>query len=143
MLRDARWTGTWWSWKGGADPREKEAEWRKLSEKPVVVKECGNWVDPWGGDAEVKKAVGGDHFGMRGATEVEVNEAGKYRLVVVSDDGVRVKVDGKVAVENWTWHGPTRDEGVVELGVGKHRVEVEYFQIDGASALSLEMTKVE
>jgi Right handed beta helix region/PA14 domain len=143
LLRDVVWEGTWWSWKGGPDPREKEGEWRKLSEKALVTKRCGNWVDPWGGDAEVKKVVGGDHFGMRGVSDVEVKEAGKYRVVVVSDDGVRVKVDGKKVVENWTWHAPTRDEGVVELGVGKHTVEVEYFQIDGAWALSLEMTKAE
>lgn len=143
LLRDVKWDATWWSWKNGPDPREKEAEWRKLSEKPLLTKTCGNWVDPWGGDAEVKKAVGTDHFGTRGTCEVGVDVLGKYRFAVVSDDGVRVKVDGKVAVENWTWHAPTRNEGVVELAAGKHRVELEYFQIDGAWALSLEMTKVE
>jgi hypothetical protein len=143
MLKDVTWLATWWSWKDGPDPREREAQWRKGAEKPLVAKKCGNWVDPWGGDAEVKKLVGMEKFGMVGLTDVEVKEKGKYRFGVVSDDGVRLKVDGKVVVENWTWHGPTRNEGVVELGVGMHRLDVEYFQIDGAWALSVEMVKAE
>jgi hypothetical protein len=32
---------------------------------------------------------------------------------------------------------------VVELGVGMHRLDIEYFQIDGAWALSVEMVKTE
>lgn len=143
LLKDVVWIGTWWSWKGAADPREKEAEWRALSAKAIVTKTCPNWVDPWGGDAEVRKKVGTERFGMSGVAEVEVKEAGKYRVAVVSDDGVRLKVDGKSVVENWTWHAPTRDEAVVELASGKHKLEVEYFQIDGAWALNVEMVKVE
>jgi hypothetical protein len=143
MLKDVTWLATWWSWKNGPDPREKVEAWRKGAEKPLVAKKCGNWVDPWGGDAEVKKIVGAEKFGMVGLADVEVKEKGKYRFGVVSDDGVRLKVDGKVVVENWTWHGPTRNEGVVELGVGMHRLDVEYFQIDGAWALSVEMVKPE
>ncbi len=34
LLKDVVWIGTWWSWKGGVDPREKEAEWRALAGKP-------------------------------------------------------------------------------------------------------------
>ncbi len=143
MLKDVTWLATWWSWKDGPDPREREAEWKKGAEKPLVAKKVGNWRDPWGGDAEAKKIVGEVKFGMVGRTEVEVKEKGKYRFAVVSDDGVRLKVDGKAVVENWTWHAPTRNEGVVELGVGMHKLEVEYFQIDGAWALSVEMGKAE
>jgi predicted ATPase len=35
--------------------------------------------------------------------------AGTWRLRTVSDDGVRVRVDGKEVLKNWTWHGPTED----------------------------------
>ena len=143
MLKDVTWMATWWSWKDGVDPREREAEWKKGAEKPLVAKKVGNWVDPWGGDAEAKRIVGENKFGMVGLTDVEVKEKGKYKFSVVSDDGVRLKVDGKAVVENWTWHAPTRNEGVVELGVGMHRLDIEYFQIDGAWALSVEMVKAE
>jgi hypothetical protein len=143
LLKDVTWMATWWSWQNGPDPREQEAEWKKGAEKPLVAKKCGNWVDPWGGDAEAKKLVGETKFGMVGLTDIELKEKGKFRFAVVSDDGVRLKVDGKVVVENWTWHAPTRNEGVVELGVGMHRLDIEYFQIDGAWALSVEMVKTE
>jgi len=143
MLKDVTWLATWWSWSNGPDPREREADWRKGAEKPLVAKKCANWIDPWGGDVEVKKLVGATRFGMVALADVEVKEKGKYKFAVVSDDGVRLKVDAKVLVENWTLHAPTKDEGVVELGVGMHKLDLEYFQIDGAWALSVEMTRVE
>jgi len=143
MLKDVTWLATWWSWKDGPDPREQEEKWVKLAEKPIVAKVCGNWVDPWGGDAEVRKLVGEAKFGVVARAELEVKQVGMYRFGVVSDDGVRLKVDGKVVVENWTWHAPTRNEGAVELGVGLHKLDLEYFQIDGAWALSVEMVKAE
>ena len=143
LLKDARWKASWFSWKGGPDPRERLEEYRRLEQKPLASKEVGNWVDPWGGEKDVREKVGTERFGMRGAASVEVKEQGRYRFVVVSDDGVRLMVDGAKALENWTWHAPTRDEGVVELAPGRHELEVEYFQIDGAWALSVEMTKVE
>jgi hypothetical protein len=62
---------------------------------------------------------------------------------VLSDDGVRVSLDGEVVLENWTWHPPTRDEVVLEIAPGTHVLELEYFQIDGAAALAIDLVPVD
>ncbi|MBK7644331.1 MAG: right-handed parallel beta-helix repeat-containing protein [Planctomycetes bacterium] len=143
LLKDVRWIGSWWSWRDGPDPREKEREWRALGTQPAITKTCPNWVDPWGGDAQVRKAVGDSHFGMSAVAEFELDAGGKFALAVVSDDGVRLRLDGKTVIEHWDLHAPARDEAQVELTAGKHKLELEYFQIDGAWALNVEMKLVE
>jgi len=112
-----------------------------LVQKPVAHGDVATWTNPYGGDPEVAHALGNDRFGLVAKAEVELRESGRYRLRVVSDDGVRVLVDGKTAFEDWTWHAPTRGEAELELASGKHAFEIEYFQIDGAMALGVELTK--
>ena len=50
-------------------------------------------------------------------------------------------LDGKVAFEDWTWHAPKRGEVAIDLARGDHVLELEYFQIDGATALSIELER--
>jgi mannan endo-1,4-beta-mannosidase len=67
---------------------------------------------------------------------------GTWTLSTLSDDGVRVSVDGKPVIENWTWHGPTRDEGKLDLGADKSvEIVVEHFQIDGYAVLEFSLTR--
>ncbi len=67
--------------------------------------------------------------------------AGRWRFTTLSDDGVRVMVDGRVVLENWTWHGPTQDSGVweqpAEAADREIEVVVEHFEIDGYAVLKL------
>jgi len=144
LLVNANWDAVWFSWKGGPDPRgdaQALAAWRALSKTPLASARIASWYTPHGADAKVAAAVGQNHFGLRASTKVSL-ESGRYRLAVVSDDGVRVSVDGHAVLENWTWHAPTRDVVEVELEAGEHEFELEYFQIDGASALSLDLEPV-
>jgi hypothetical protein len=90
----------------------------------------------------LKARIGADHFGLVATTTITLSEGGKYRLSTLSDDGVRVSIDGKTVLENWTWHAPTRDQAEIELAAGAHTLELEYFQIDGALALSIELEKI-
>jgi hypothetical protein len=141
LLAGCEWDATWFSWKDGPDPREALEKWRALANQPVVRSKVAVWMNPWGGDEGTRKAVGNDRFGLLAKTNVTLAEGGKHRLAVTSDDGVRVKVDGKVAFEDWTWHAPKRGEVGIELSQGAHEVEVEYFQIDGAVALSIDLER--
>lgn len=142
LLAGCEWDATWFSWKDGPDPREAVEEWRALAKKPVARAKVGPWTNPWGGDAATRKAVGNDRFGLIAKTRVALAEGGGHRLAVTSDDGVRVKVDGKVAFEDWTWHAPKRDAVEIELAKGEHEIEIEYFQIDGAVALAIDLERV-
>jgi hypothetical protein len=64
---------------------------------------------------------------------------GDYELAVTSDDGVRLWVDEKLALEDWSIHGPKDDR--VPITGGTHSLRVEYFQNTGAAALQVRVVK--
>lgn len=82
--------------------------------------------------------VPADFFATIATTEVEV-EAGTYEIKTTSDDGIRVSIDGKIVIEDWTWHPPKTHTATLTLAKGKHSIVVEHFEIDGYAQLSLKL----
>ncbi|MCC6407643.1 MAG: right-handed parallel beta-helix repeat-containing protein [Planctomycetes bacterium] len=144
VLVDAAWRVRVFPWT--VDPREDLEGWRAQASQAVEF-ELGALALPYQGggasdvagvpDAVRAARLPSDHFGTLAATELEL-PAGKWRLRVVSDDGVRVRLDDAVAIERWNWHAPTVDVHDFELAAPRRvRVEVEHFEIDGWALLSL------
>ena len=147
----AVWDVTFFPWTKATDPREDIESWRKLSqaEKAVsgrvkqLVFQYG-----YGGPSEQKLSdaisaakFGGDHFGMIARTRLPLS-AGTWEFTTLSDDGVRVAIDGRNLIENWAWHGPTRDTGALTLEESRTvEVVVEHFEIDGYAVLELGISK--
>jgi mannan endo-1,4-beta-mannosidase len=76
---------------------------------------------------------------MIAATRIPLPK-GKWILRASSDDGIRVRVDGEVVIENWTWHGPERNEATFESpGDRNLLIEVEHFEIDGHAELDVQI----
>jgi len=149
VLVAATWEVVVFSWKPEVDPRQDDAGWRKLADDPAALRATvGAFLFPygWGGprDQRISETItaqgpGGDHFGMVARTRLRL-PAGAWRLKTLSDDGVRVKVNGRSVIENWTWHGPTPNEGLFEqVTDGEVELEVEHFEIDGYAVLKLEL----
>jgi hypothetical protein len=138
LLQDCQWQAAWFSWAKGPDPREELAQWRALAARPLVQRLSAHWMDPWN-DPEVRERVGTSRFGLVASTTVRIPAAGRYRLTTNSDDGIRVRVGERWVLENWTHHGPTEDTVELELAAGELPIVLEYFQIDGATALGLEL----
>ncbi|MFN7922746.1 MAG: PA14 domain-containing protein [Bryobacteraceae bacterium] len=67
-------------------------------------------------------------FGIDYTGRIWIDEAGVYRFSLLSDDGARISVDGKVVVEMDGQHSPTGATGAVRLTRGSHDVRVSYFQ---------------
>jgi parallel beta-helix repeat protein len=143
----ATWDATFFPWTATADPREDLAAWRKLSQTPAAVSGTVRQLRfpyGWGGPSDLRLSpaltaaqLGGDHFGMIARTRLPL-AAGTWEFATLSDDGVRVLVDGRPIIENWTWHGPTRDTGTLTLPADKTvEVVVEHFEIDGYAVLEL------
>lgn len=144
LLANAKWSARWFNWKATEDPRTALETWRALAASAEAKLEgVPNFAEPYAGNGSVRRFVGANHFGLIASTKLTVTAAGQHRLRVRSDDGVRVMLDGKVVLENWTWHAPTNDEAVFEVTAGEHTLALEYFQIDGAYALGLELDRVE
>ena len=64
--------------------------------------------------------------------------SGCWRIRTLSDDGIRVRVDGKPVIDRWNWHPPTEDSW--QLAVDRETtiaLEVDWFEIDGNACLQL------
>jgi parallel beta-helix repeat protein len=146
----ASWSVTVFPWT--VDPREDLAGWRAEARGPAALEATVpalNFPYGWGGprdqklsDAITQGGPGPDRFGMIAKTRLRL-PAGRWELKTLSDDGVRVTVDDRVVIENWTWHGPTWDRGVhVQPEPGEVEIEVEHFEIDGYAVLVFELEMV-
>lgn len=60
-------------------------------------------------------------------------------LRAISDDGVRVWVDGGLVIDHWAAHESAVDE--VPIAPGPHELRVQYYQVDGWSELRIEVTR--
>lgn len=61
--------------------------------------------------------------------------AGDYSLDIISDDGIKVWLDGKLVVDKWSVHESELD--TVKLSGGKHRIQVQYFEQTGWAELQV------
>jgi hypothetical protein len=147
VLVDARWDLLAFGWT--VDPRADAAAWRA---------EGAARETPWmktftdglrlhfgsGGHDEIPQetsttALPVDRFGTIATTALRF-PAGSWRIRTVSDDGIRVWVDGEVVIDDWTHHGATVHEATI--GVEEERevaLRVEHFELDGAAILVLEI----
>lgn len=62
---------------------------------------------------------------------------GQSTFTTFTDDGVRVYVDGRAVIDNWTEHGITMDAASVPLTAGDHTVRMEYFEAGGEGLAQL------
>jgi hypothetical protein len=62
-------------------------------------------------------------------TKLFIPNTGDYQFRTLSDDGVRIYIDGKLVVDDPTVHAPrTRDSSTVRLEAGWHDFALRYFQ---------------
>jgi hypothetical protein len=83
--------------------------------------------------------VPADNFSARWTGTVRAEVSGAFRFRTVSDDGVRLWVNGQLLVDRWTDHAPTTDDSVVMNLVAGQRYDVrlEYYERAGSAALRL------
>lgn len=79
--------------------------------------------------------IGADHFSVRWTGTVQAIESGSYRFETLSDDGVRLWVNGTRIINNWTNHAATYNtSGNVTLVAGqRYDVKMEFYENTGAA----------
>lgn len=82
--------------------------------------------------------VPNDHVAVVAEGVVTV-PAGAYDLQVISDDGVRVWVDGTRVIDNWSPHESVVDR--TPIAPGARRLRVEYYERTGFAELRLEIVR--
>ena len=91
----------------------------------------------WGAAAP-DPLVGVDNFSVRWTGEVEAAFTETYTFYTNSDDGVRLWVDGKSLVSNWTDHGNTEDSGTIDLVAGNfYSFKMEMYENGGDAVAQL------
>lgn len=83
-------------------------------------------------------AIPDSHWGLLASTEVDLGP-GSYTLRAISDDGIRLWVDGQVVIDDWARHESVVDR--YRLGPGHHGITVQYRQIDGWMELRVEVVR--
>jgi hypothetical protein len=136
------------------DPRSNPEVWREgatSGDSITIVTDALDFAYGHGGPRDLKLSglagetlaaaadspIGQDHFGMVATTRLTFPK-GTFTIRTLSDDGVRVLVDGKPIIDDWSWHPPRESRGTVTF---EERTEVElrveHFELDGFATLRL------
>ncbi|MEO5815459.1 MAG: NosD domain-containing protein [Gemmatimonadaceae bacterium] len=78
------------------------------------------------------------HWAAEATTSITLGP-GVYTLRTISDDAIRVWVDGVLVVDNWAPHESMVDNA--RLSGGRHDIRVAYGQVDGWSELRVEVLR--
>jgi hypothetical protein len=71
-------------------------------------------------------------FSARWTGLIEPKFSEEYTFFTRSNDGVRLWIDDKLVIDNWTDHSETEDSGKIALEAGKrYRIKMEYFYAGG------------
>ncbi|MFO0837708.1 MAG: right-handed parallel beta-helix repeat-containing protein [Phycisphaerae bacterium] len=142
----AVWNVRFFRW--SVDPRKDADAWRAEAtngvavELPTLSLRYGNGGPSQLADAPLTLKAADlprDRFGTLANTRLTL-PAGKWTLTTTSDDGVRVWVDDRRVIDNWSWHGPTVDSAEIVADEAKTvEIRVEHFELDGYAILTLEI----
>jgi hypothetical protein len=80
-----------------------------------------------------------ERWGMEATTSFTLPEGETYSLRAISDDGIRVWVDGELVLDDWEPHGSR--VRYAPLAPGRRQVRVQYYQIGGWSEVRVDVVK--
>lgn len=142
VLVPMSWHTRFYEWPVELDPRTGEEHWATIIAKPSIHEvdtEQINFV--WGAGGPMPDGPR-DRFAAVAESRLTL-PPGRWRVRMMSDDGVRVYVDDKRIIDNWTWHVPQEDVGEFETTTsGEHQFRIEYFELDGHAELRFTLESI-
>jgi beta-glucosidase len=94
------------------------------------------------GDVSPDKRINKDHFSARWTGQLVIPVSGTYKLMLKSDDGVRLYLDNKLVINDWTSHSPAINSYSVNLKAKSvHTIRIEYFEGLGGAMIQFGWTK--
>jgi hypothetical protein len=80
-------------------------------------------------DTAPDQALPNNSFSVRWTGDVSAQFTETYSFYTITDDGLRLWVDGRLIIDNWTLHGDTEDSGTIDLVAGRsYNIVMEYFE---------------
>lgn len=131
----ARWEARYFRWADTSGIRRAPPDGAFAGE-PILSREEPRLDYMWYRPAVV--GLPADHWALEARTTVDL-PPGTYTLRAISDDAVRVWVDGQLVIDNWTPHESEVDHA--GLSSGRHDLRVRYAQVDGWTELRLDVVR--
>jgi len=92
-----------------------------------------SWVD-----GSPDPSIGPDTFSVRWTGQVQAPYSQTYTFYTVSDDGIRLWVNGQLIINNWSDHGDTENSGTISLSAGqKVDLKMEFYENGGWATAKL------
>ncbi|GIG87942.1 alpha-L-fucosidase [Plantactinospora endophytica] len=82
-------------------------------------------------------SIGTDNFASRWTGSIEPRYSERYTFTAVSDDTVRLWIDGQLVIDNAVPHAPSVDQGSVTLTAGRHDIRLEQTDQGGSAYMKL------
>jgi hypothetical protein len=90
------------------------------------------------GNGSPDPAIGPDTFSARWTGQIEAPVSGQYTFTATADDGVRLFVDGKLVVDDWSDKAPTDVTGTIDLEAGeRYDIQYDYYENGGGAVARL------
>jgi len=91
----------------------------------------------WGMDAPILY-MDADEFSVRWTGQIQPLYSETYTFYTISDDGVKLWVNGVKVIDNWTDHSSTENSGSIMLEAGKkYKIKLEYYDQTNDSIVKL------
>ncbi len=113
---------------------------KNLSGSPVLTRNDSQINFNWGSGSPAP-TVNSDNFSVRWTRSLNF-AAGRYRFTAISDDGVRMWVNGQLVIDGWSDHPPQSFSGAIDLPNGFASLQVEYFDSTGGAQVQISWTPV-
>ncbi|MFN7117524.1 MAG: right-handed parallel beta-helix repeat-containing protein [Saprospiraceae bacterium] len=132
------WKVRWYAYNDVSDPLQQYDAFKKLAQqKPLQTAQIQELAYVWWN--KPADNIPADKFATFAETTFDITK-GKYKIILTSDDGVKLYLDGKLLINNWNIHESVVNEIEVELN-GKHKIEIEHFDAAGLANLELRLEK--
>jgi len=83
----------------------------------------------WSAGPPDARITPGTEYSVRWLGEVVPRVTDAYTLMLASDDGARLYLDGRLLIANWTVHSPSEDTATIRLEAGRHyAIKLEYYE---------------
>ncbi|AZM48739.1 alpha-L-fucosidase [Streptomyces sp. WAC 06738] len=123
---------------GGTGLKQEVFDNTALSGTPKLTRTDPTVNHSWKFSGSPHADIPADGFSVRWTGSIEPRRSETYTLTTVSDDNVRVWIDGKLVIDNWTPHAAKVDKAQVKLAAGtRHSVKVEYVEQTGEAYMKL------
>lgn len=131
------WTMRFFVWTDSTDPRSSPERFAALLRGTPLLTHGASHLDLEWYRPQIS-GVPQERFAVE-ATGSMTLPPGSFTLRTISDDAVRVWVDGTLAIDDWAPHESAVDH--TRLAGGKHDLRVQYYQVDGWVELRLDIVR--